>query len=171
MQDSEQLIKDVKTAFYSIRKIIEERKKRWADWKSHVKENLKTTLESLNEQFKISLEVEIKDFAINLESVICNLKNGPSGFLADDVPYEKEFGFLQFLQIPNGKIQIIVGKPQIVGLVENEEPVKILGIIEPSELNYESILGYFVQYLAEVQEWESNPPTGFIGFVPGKKQI
>jgi hypothetical protein len=130
-------------------------------WKSAVKDKIKSTLDTVQSNFKrIDWEVMVSDERKNLESVWIKIKDTPSGVseVTEDgktrqfIKYGAKLGFSQMI---SGKINVWFEFPYWEELQISSQLRKHIVTIEPSYVTEGLIAGYVHQFLAEVTNYES----------------
>ena len=130
-------------------------------WNSVVKEKIKSTLESVQKNFKkIDWEIVISDSRKNLETIQIKVKDAPCGIseVSEDgriKQFIKVGARLGFSQMISGKINVWYDLPSWEGLQISSQLRKHLVTIEPSYVTEGLIAGYVHQFLAEVTNYES----------------
>ncbi len=130
-------------------------------WTSAVKEKIKSTLESVQENFKkIDWEVQLSDGKKNLETIVMKIKDTPSGIseAGDDGKtrqYIKIGAKLGFSQMISGKINVWFEFPYWEDLQISSQLRKHMVTIEPSYVTEGLIAGFIHQFIAEVTNYES----------------
>jgi hypothetical protein len=130
-------------------------------WSSSVKEGIKKTLESVEENFrKIEWEVLVSDERKNLETVTLKIKDTPCGIseVSEDGEtkhFMKIGAELGFSQMISGKINVWFDFPHWEDLQISRHLRKHMVTIEPSYVTEGLIAGYVHQFLAEITVYES----------------
>jgi len=130
-------------------------------WSSVVKDKIKSTLETVQKNFKrIDWEILVSDDRKNLETVIFKIKDSPSGVseVSEDgktrqfIKVGAELGFSQMI---SGKINVWFEYPYWEDLQISRQLRKHVVTIEPSYVTEGLIAGYVHHFLAEVTNFES----------------
>lgn len=130
-------------------------------WTASVKDKIKSTLESVQQNFKkIDWEVMTEDNRKNLETVLLKIKDTPSGISeADDEGNTRQFikigAELGFSQMISGKINVWFEHPYWEGLQISKQLRKHMVTIEPSYVTEGLIAGFVHQFIAEITNYES----------------
>ncbi|HEC41214.1 MAG TPA: hypothetical protein ENI20_00105 [Bacteroides sp.] len=136
-------------------------KRRRDMWAVAVKDKIKSTLESVQSNFKrIDWEISAMDERKNLETVMMKIKDTPSGIseAASDgktrqfIKIGAELGFTQMI---SGKINVWFEYPYWEDLQISKQLRKHLVTIEPSYVTEGLIAGFVHQFLADVTLYES----------------
>jgi hypothetical protein len=130
-------------------------------WTAVVKEKIKSTLESIQKNFrKIEWEIILMDDKKNLETIMVKIKDTPSGIseAAEDGKtrqYIKIGAELGFTQMISGKINVWFEYPYWEDLQISRQLRKHMVTIEPSYVTEGLIAGFVHQFLADVTNYES----------------
>ena len=130
-------------------------------WTSAVKEKIRSTLESVQKNFKkIDWEVLVSDERKNLETVMLKIKDTPSGISeAQDNGDTRQFikigAELGFSQMISGKINVWFEYPYWEDLQISKQLRKHMVTIEPSYVTEGLIAGFVHQFIAEITNYES----------------
>jgi hypothetical protein len=130
-------------------------------WSVAVKDKIKSTLESVQSNFKrIDWEVSAMDERKNLETVMMKIKDTPSG-ISESASDGKTRQFIKigaelgFTQMISGKINVWFEYPYWEDLQISKQLRKHLVTIEPSYVTEGLIAGFVHQFLADVTSYES----------------
>ncbi len=147
----------------------EERRQLWVtETKGKILEVLKAIEKTFEFEWSVQLLEDIKNYqTINLsfantqsglEEILVNNKTGRKRKKS----YIKHGGYLAFCQSYNGKINVIIGFPDIEIWVLPME-AKVIATVEPSHITEELITEYVVKFLQTMTEWEGEDrlPIGF----------
>lgn len=131
-------------------------------WTAVVKEKIRSTLESVQKNFKkIDWDIQVTDKRKNLETVRIRIKDMPSGISEEagdgkTREFMKIGGELGFSQMISGKINVWFEFPYWEDLQISRQLRKHMVTIEPSYVTEGLIAGFVHQFLAEVTNYESD---------------
>ena len=130
-------------------------------WNIAVKDKIRSTLESVQKNFKkIEWEILVRDEKKNLETIIMKIRDTPSGISEVDsdgktrqfIKIGAELGFSQMI---SGKINVWFEYPYWEALQISKQLRKHMVTIEPSYVTEGLIAGFVHQFLADVTNYES----------------
>jgi len=130
-------------------------------WTSVVKDKIRSTLESIQKNFKrIDWEVHVSDERKNLETVKLKIKDAPCGIsevAANGKPrhFIKIGAEMGFSQMISGKINVWFEFPHWEDLQISRQLRKHMVTIEPSYVTEGLIAGFIHQFIADVTVYES----------------
>ena len=130
-------------------------------WTNAVKEKIKSTLESVQNNFKkIDWEIIVVDEKKNLEMIMLKIKDTPSGISETDPKgktkqYIKIGAEIGFSQMISGKINVWFEYPYWEDLQISRQLRKHMVTIEPSYVSEGLIAGFVHQFIADVTNYES----------------
>lgn len=131
--------------------------KRRKEWHITSKNQILNTLNSINDNFKNLQWLVAKNENIkNLESVYWSMGIEMAGFEVDKKLVTRRPGYLNFAQLANGKIIVIVSYPSIDENIREEIEPMILGEYLPSEINEDMIISMAEIFLDEINDWMMN---------------
>ena len=150
-------IQDLRTKmdkYYNNRFELENRRQQWRD---NTKELIYNTLIEINEQFvNLVWHVSKNETSTNLESVYWSMRNFYSGIIIDNKHIVVRPGYLNFAQLVNGKIIVLISYPYIDENIRPEIKPKVLGEYLPSEIKEELIIDMAGKFLDEINDWSMN---------------
>jgi hypothetical protein len=136
---------------------FDELNKRRVEWNTATKKQIHDTLTSINDNFKnLVWHVARNEQIKNLESVYWSMGNEMAGFSIGNKLVVRRPGYLNFAQLANGKIIVMVSYPTIEENIREEIKPKILGEYLPSEINEDLIISLAENFLDEINDWTMN---------------
>lgn len=126
------------------------------EWKTVTKPFLKATLNTYISKYPLDWGIEENYSVEHGETISLAFKTRPSG-LHDKIQMKnvmKLGGSLNFIQLFNGEIQVIVKFPQIEGIYKKNPEFKQLDIARPEELDAQKLEEFIVSFLRDMIDFE-----------------
>ena len=144
------------------RKKISERR---SLWKESLRNLIISQLEYYCDQVDEDWHVSTNQSKKNYESVYIAFGNVPSGIFDREQNNHLMLsgGALHFSQIYNGKLYVWIEYPYIKDLSYHKPPYKDLGMVEPNDLDEETIEKYVEEFIEEIIKSEARERR-LIGF-------
>ncbi|MFK8103207.1 MAG: hypothetical protein AB8G15_11805 [Saprospiraceae bacterium] len=127
-------------------------------WESTLRDEIVSQLETICQEIKLTVTIELKEDIENLETIILSLGSVKSGLFQkvnDTIQRDliKSSGSLIYQQLFNGKIAVMINLPFIEGYGEPRPP-KNIAIYRPEEIENPFIIRHLEALLKEVTLWE-----------------
>ncbi len=141
-------------------------------WDSHLRTQITTELENMLKVSKLEGKIEVQDKVRHLEYIVLSLgseESGISEIINDktDKPMIKNNGSLVYQQLFNGKVQVMIGYPNIEGFGDPRQP-KVIGIYRPEEIKAPFLIRHMEEFIKEITKWEDydddDAPSVRIGY-------
>ncbi|AUP80781.1 hypothetical protein [Flavivirga eckloniae] len=136
---------------------FDELNNRRTKWNTETKEFIHSKLTEINDCFpKLVWFVGKNEHIKNLESVYWEMGNEMAGFAIKNKFIIRKPGYLNYAQLANGKIIVMIAYPTIEENIRNEIEPKIIGDYLPDEINEKLIIKHAEAFIDEINDWTMN---------------
>jgi hypothetical protein len=137
--------------------LFDELNNRRALWSTQVKEVIYKTLTQINSNFEhLVWHVGKNETIKNLEAVYWTMGEEISGFTLKNKHLIRHGGYLNFAQLANGKVIVMISYPYIEDGIRDEIQPKNIGEYHPSKITEELIIEKAEEFIEEINDWMLN---------------